>query len=241
MKPIMTIDELDDFEDENSEMLTESTIENNCLVVSSPENKSHGTGFLIDSDGTFLSAGHVFKNTSVEHCVYYKGNKYDYETILIEYTDNDAYSQSAQLCNDLFVGRLKNFNGGTFDSSFHLGDSSKLRIGEILFAAGYSRTCRICMDSNLVVEGAPLWFSQICFSLCSAENVLDKYAFRKDDTRLKMTNVKALDIPDINKWHGLSGGPVFQGKEIYGVLIADMFITAEYIKSKLSDSLKANS
>lgn len=241
MKPIMTIDNLDDFEEENLEMAIDKTIENNCLVIFSPKSKSHGTGFLIDADGTFLSAGHVFKNTSVEHCVYYKGNKYDYETILIEYTDNDAYLCDSKLCKDLFVGRLLDFHDDAFDSSFCLGDSSALNIGTFLFAAGYKRVRANYMESLQVIDGVLMYCHEQPFLLCSPENIFARDENRKLDVRLGMKNVKALDIPCVGIWHGLSGGPVFHDKEIYGVLIADMFITAEYIKSNLLDRCKTSS
>lgn len=53
------------------------------------------------------------------------------------------------------------------------------------------------------------------------------------DKRLICPSIKILAGLDEDKYKGISGSPVYFDKNIYGVCIADLFITSEYIISIL--------
>lgn len=226
----MTIDDLDiddDFIDASSEE------ESNCLAIYSPENTSFGTGFIIDDNGTFLSAGHVFKDASVEHCAYYKNTKYNYETIFLEYISAEVYSKESQYCRDLFIGKLLDFRQ-KIDSSFLLTDSSPLKIEDPLFVRGYSKS-NSCLETSQTIDNTTLYLNKIHTVLCLQNDIIQKDRHRNMDLRLSMKNIKTIKLNNIERFHGLSGGPVFREKEIFGVFIADLFITSEYIMDVLKN------
>ena len=208
-----------------------SDIGNNCLAIYSPENKSQGTGFIINNDGIFLSAGHVFKNTSVEHYAYYGNARYDYKIIDVEYTQNEDYPTEESCCRDLFVGKLLDFHG-RIDTSFHLTESSSLNIGSPLYAMGYSQ--RICHQrKEQTVDNTTLYLCRIPVILCSPDRIIRENKGYEIDVRLGMKNVRTIWFDNMDRFHGLSGGPVFRDKEIYGVFLGDLFVTSEYIMEKL--------
>lgn len=226
----MTIDDLD-IDDDYIDAASE--IENNCLAIYSPENTSFGTGFIIDDNGTFLFAGHVFKDASVEHCAYYKDVKYDYEEIFLEYMSTEEYSKESKYCRDLFIGRLIDFHEKV-DSSFQLADSSPLKIEDPLFVWGYSKSNSFSGTSQ-TIDNTTLYLNKICAVLCSPNEIIQKDKYRNMDPRLSMKNIKTIELNNIDRFHGLSGGPVFREKEIFGVFIADLFITSEYIMNVLKN------
>ena len=229
---MMTIDDLDiddDYIDASSE------IENNCLAIYSPENTSFGTGFIIDSNGTFLSAGHVFKNASVGHYAYYKNTKYDYEEIFLEYMSTEVYSKESHYCRDLFIGRLLDFHEKV-DISFHLTDSSSLKIEGPLFVMGYSKHNNV-IGTSQTIDNTTLYLNKIHTVLCLPNDIIQKDRYRNMDLRLGMKNIKTIELNNIERFHGLSGGPVFREKEIFGVFLADLFITSEYIMDILENSV----
>lgn len=229
---MMTIDDLD-IDDEYIKVLSE--IGNNCLAIYSHEGNSLGTGFIIGSDGTFLSAGHVFKTVSVGKYAYYKNTKYNYEGIFLEYLPRDVYSERSQYCRDLFIGKLLDFHE-EIDASFRLMDSSSLKIKDSLFVMGYSRFNSFSGASQ-TIDNRTLYLNKIRVVLCAPYDITQKDRHRDMDRRIGMKNVKTIQLDNLERYHGLSGGPVFRNKEIFGVFIADLFITSEYIMDILKKQL----
>lgn len=227
----MTIDELDIDDECMGNDIFE--IQNNCLAVFSSENNFKGTGFLIDDDGTFISAGHIFKNADLEYYVYYRDSKYDYKTICFEYREYNKYTSESQICEDLFIGKLLDFHEEIV-SSFHLSKTSSLNINDTVFVIGY-QTCPQNIVTDMTINDISLYLNKICPTLCCANGIITNKNNLNLDSRLKMKNILTLKIENIEKCHGLSGGPVFREKEIFGVLIADMFISSEYILQKLGE------
>ena len=227
---MMTIDDLD-IDDEYINISSE--IENKCLVIYSHENNSLGTGFIIDNNGTFLSAGHVFKDASVGHYAYYKNVKYDYEEIFLEYMSIELYSKESKYCRDLFIGKLLDFHEKV-DNSFHLADSSSLKIEDPLFVMGYSKSNSFS-ETSQTIDNTTLNLNKIRTVLCLHNDIIQKDKHRNMDLRLSMKNIKTIKLNNIERFHGLSGGPVFREKEIFGVFIADLFITSEYIMNVLKN------
>lgn len=187
-----------------------SEIENNCLAIYSSENNSFGTGFIIGDNGTFLSAGHVFKDASVEHCAYYKNTKYNYETIFLEYMSAEVYSKECQCCRDLFIGKLLDFHKKV-DSSFQLADSSTLKIEDSLFVMGYSKSKNFS-ETNQTIDNTILYLNKISTKLCLSNDIIQKNKLRNIDLRLSMKNIKTIKLDNVERFHGLSGGPVFREK-----------------------------
>ena len=225
--------EIDDLDIDDEYINVSSEMEDNCLAIYSHENDSLGTGFIIDSDGTFLSAGHVFKDTSVENYAYYKNTKYKYDTIFLEYMPIDEYSKENEYCRDLFIGRLLDFHEKV-DNSFHLADSSSLKIKDSLFVIGYSKHSNV-IGTSQTIDNTTLYLNKIHTALCSPSDIIQENKYRNMDLRLSMKNIRTIELNNIERFHGLSGGPVFRNKEIFGVFLADLFITSEYIMDILKN------
>ena len=145
----------------------------------------------------------------------------------------DKYSKENEYCRDLFIGRLLDFHEKV-DNSFHLADSSSLKIKDPLFAMGYSRHSNV-IGTSQTIDNTTLYLNKIHTALCSPCDIIQEYKYRNMDLRLGMKNIKTIELNDIERFHGLSGGPVFREKEIFGVFLANLFITSEYVMDILKN------
>lgn len=197
---------------------------NKCCT--NTEKMSLATGFLIGNDGKFLSAGHLFKGGKDLSCfkVYFKGREYAIKCLFFEY--------EKQLGKDLFIGELVDFTD-TIVNEFHLVSSDSLEIGQSLKVIGFN-SINLPGSIKNEYEGQKFYYHPFNTSLASLETKVFTVPCRiYIDKRLNSPNIKILEGLDEDKYKGISGSPVYFGQNIYGVCIADLFITSEYIISLL--------
>lgn len=197
------IDEIDEEFDDVNQVIqfeisdAERSISNNLLAIFNGT-EYIGTAFIIDDKGTFISAGHNFRNLSIPHKLYWKNQELQYETIHIEYTEPHSYNETTLDCKDIYIGRIINFE------DIPHSEMSVIKEMEI--------------DPDLIVIGV-----------------------KSSDLRLKHNNVRCLDFKRVSpcKYGGISGGPVCMDGKVIGMVIADIFITIDYILQLLPKSKKA--
>ncbi|MDE6019746.1 MAG: hypothetical protein K2H01_01935 [Ruminococcus sp.] len=199
---------------------------NECVHIFKDNPEAHiGSGFLLNRDGLFISAAHNFKNKENTFFAVYDSKRYEIIEILNEYKKRDSYTEEDHECKDLYIGILKNFNPSR---DFNPGILSK-----------ENTNC-----DELRVEGYNS-FQEAPFHRYQYENT-ELYhkllrATKPNDNliliglRNSRENVLPFYIPNSKKYGGLSGGPVFIGKQIYGCFIGDVFITSPYIICKLKE------
>lgn len=228
---VMSINDLD-FDDEEP---PNTDILKNCFpIYHLPTNKDDkfdsGTGFLINDDGMFLSAGHVFKegNEIDAYNALFDGNEYQIKCIYREYND--------EIAKDLFIGGLVNFNK-KLPFCTTLGNSDLIVDGDYLAFAGYNIRKDIlgkdAMSDYIMQHSEHTFYGHaLTAKLVPPENI-ERYKC-SIDKRLMSPIMKVLSkVP--KECHGLSGGPVYSDSIIYGVLLADVFVTSNYISGRLEE------
>lgn len=221
---IININDLDFDDDLDSEITFEPKSKNCIAIFNDSEDKYIGTGFIIDETGKFLSAGHNFKETKIKYKAYYQQNEYEIETIYFEYDE---------MGRDLFIGRLTGFKE-EIDGTFCLESTNELELNHRLYVGGFNSVKYSGIPEPIQIKQHTLFKHDISTKLTILEERKDISSIRhKIDCRLQCENIKLLDLTNPEKYYGLSGGPVYDKNNIYGVCIADMFIPMEYIKKFL--------
>ncbi|RKU69573.1 hypothetical protein DWW91_11295 [Parabacteroides sp. AF17-3] len=187
---------------------------------------SRGTGFLINTAGVFLSAGHNFKEELDSYRAYYRGNEFFISPILKDYDDDKGA--------DLFIGKLNNFEERIV-IPFTLKNSSELSVDHELYICGWNT--RENIPGSIEPFGDSIHFlgaSSYCHIISNSLSIEDKTtkgiitprSFRNEFRPLK----KYYDT-----YRGLSGGAVYWKYNIYGIYIGNCFCSSEYIIEKLKD------
>ena len=189
---------------------------------------SFGTGFFINNDGYFITAGHVLRDNENSYKVLFKENEYDFRIMPYDNEINESL-----ICVDFAIGMITNlWHKVKVECCF----TESYNCGEILSFAGYSLN-KIwgCLIQTISIEAHEL---HLLSPQAKNEKVLEPTRKVKIvggdeivDKRPMCKNVFSLvfnkDFP------GLSGGPVFKGKNIYGMLIGREYILSDYIVEKL--------
>lgn len=224
-----SIDELyfDDVEELDKDILK------NCfpvyhLPVDSNDLFDSGTGFLINNDGIFLSAGHVFFKETDTYKAYYDNNEYKVECIYKEYDDESG--------KDLFIGKLIDLKK---ELSHHviLANSDLIEIGDEFFFAGFNTQMSVLGEMTstgiqIQHSGHTFYGHVLAAKLVSSQNK-ERYRIIADK-RLTLSSMKVLsNVPHLT-YRGISGGPVFYKNRIYGIFLSDVFVTSNYIKDCLN-------
>lgn len=220
---IYEFDDLDEFEEITQFTELDSRIANQCIAIYS-EDVYIGTGVLLNDSGVFISVGHNFKQNYEHYHGFYDNTSFEISLIYNEY-DEDS-------CDDFCVGKLAGFN--TTRGNLLPLSVKNLDPNSILSVCGFkSKKLRITpikldikvSDSILVDQ----YITKVQF--LSKEEWIKrpgrKYTPRAKDDRFPLINI------DANLFHGLSGGPIYTQEGIHGVLIGEMFVPSEYIKSVL--------
>ena len=200
---------------------------NECIHIFKENPSTHiGSGFLVNKDGLFISAGHNFKNKENTFFAVYGTNRYEIIEILNEYKKRDSYTEKDLYCKDLYIGILKNFhpsndfNPGTLSSENI--NSSELKV------EGYN-TLQEAPFHKYLYENTELYHKLLRASKPDAN-------LNATGLRNSRENVLPFYLPNPKKYGGVSGGPVFVDKKIYGCFIGDVFIKTSYILSKLQEN-----
>jgi hypothetical protein len=199
-----------------------------CNIV---DDFSLGTGFFINETGYFLTAAHVLKNKKRSYKALINDEKYDFEVVYIEYIVSSK--QVPPICRDLAICKISNFKK---DISISYLFNSDFLVNQTVFFSGYRLINTPCKIDELEVLGKKFVYlyklkskdlkheSAIRITSISGNDILDN--------RLICSNTRSLNIEEL---HGMSGGPVYYEKSVFGMLIGDCYILSEYIVEKLNE------
>ena len=216
----MNIDEIDDFFDDEIENITikeEDSISQLCFsIFDSVDNTPIGTGFLVDKTGLFLSAGHNFKTPNVK--AKFWGKVYDIELLEKEYEPGEPL--------EFAIGKLVNFDAYIPEPIFVSGQSCD--IGTKINLCGCKK--------DLVNQSEVLDI----ITLPSGINV-HKQRIIKEIPEIKKNDPLSAIVKDsngiavpfehhnqLNTLCGFSGGPVYIGNKIYGIITSHCYIKVDY-------------
>ncbi len=192
---------------------------------------SSGTGFFINEKGYFITAAHVLKNKKQIYKVLIEDVKYDFEVIFIEYIDSNK--QTPPICRDLAICKILNYH---FNITLNYSFNSNFLVDKSVFFSGYRRINQPCKVDEIEVFHKKFVY---LYKLTSNDLKSDSPIRAKTnngeeflDNRLICKNTRSLNIKE---YHGMSGGPVYSEKSVFGMLISDSYILSDYIVEKLNE------
>lgn len=181
------------------------------------------TGFYINNDGYFITAGHVLKNKELD---FYAVIEEVEHSFLIIHEEHLEINDQKDICLDLAICKLN--LQVKMENKFCI-DAPSVKMVSV---SGYKRNpqSRISIQP---IKQAGLYFHT--YSLEKGLSNIDLKQKYSKDIRYSCSNTNSLKLSDGVKFDGLSGGPVYLGKHIYGMLIGSEYICADYILSKLEE------
>ncbi len=195
----------------------------NCPDTGNP---SSGTGFFVNNHGYFVTAGHVLKNKKQTYKAVIKGIEFDFKLVFIEYIDKDK--QEPPLCKDLAIGKIDIENEKIISCFFDTNNAD----GKTLNYSGYKQEPpRIILKRELVyfynyqATDEKLEEGRRLNNFNGADIIVDK--------RPICENTRSLKLIEGIHYNGLSGGPVYFEKSIFGMFIGNEYIKSTYIIEKL--------
>lgn len=204
----------DDIEGDDFSPL-DRAVANQCIAIYDVVTNVYiGSGILISNQGLFISAAHNFNDVGHACGAFFNSKPYKIKTLFIEY-DQD-------LIKDLFIGELENYTQHDFPI-VSLANSERIAEEKELKVCGYKSKDIIAHPINKGIKiSDKLYVNQYCpiVHIVAPE-------FRQNISKRVLNGV---DI-DVNKYKGLSGGPIYGEHGIYGILKGNLYITTEYIKS----------
>lgn len=218
----------------------ERYMSNNLLAVFDGSNYI-GTAFIIDNKGTFISAGHNFSNLSIPHKLYQGDKELKYETVHLEYTEQLSYTGVYRNCQDLYIGRIiSDEETPHFESTAIHG----METNNDLIIIGLKSTTIPTLNKKILIEPISinkqqLYLYYIKTHITDSVNLASQ-PIHAGDPRLNYDNIRCLDFNGVKPcvYGGISGGPVCADGRIIGMVIADMFITIDYIHQFLPQTKK---
>lgn len=230
----MDFDEMLDIEFQEQPTGVFDNVENVFPIIGCECNKikedSLGTGFFIKDDGVFLTAGHVLKDKSKSYFAIIKNEKYEFKVLFFEYPDSD--NQETPICLDLAICQIIGL---------------KINIPIV-----YSFFCNSLEDKKVFYSGYQGKNSQNIISSVETFNKYHAYLYKfsDNDKKLNSTDSKIIvngisdkrpicdnvkSLTNKREVKGMSGGPVYSEKNVFGMLIGDSYILSEYIVGKLNE------
>lgn len=223
------IDDIDDYDDFSEECLAEDdTISKWSIAIFGKDSTPNGSGVLINNNGIFISAAHIFKNDNNILKAWFDDQIYEIEIIYKEY-ESGKY--------DFLVGKLKDFQPIRFCELPILKDCVNLSIESSVFVSGFKRTRvittelikRINIDHQLELIKQRQESKIVDFHIAQKNIPIvlrgDCLSWRKFTCHAK----------DDMKFSGFSGGPVYFKDKLYGVVLSNYFLKSDYIMKKLDN------
>lgn len=177
------------------------------------ETIDRGTGFFINQDGYFLSAGHVFKRTGYQYIAEIDGDFFPIHEIFKEYVEQDQYTDN--LYHDLFIGKLDYVPKASLELSTNVP-----KPGDAVQLSGYNRKQleESTYDSYITALDVG--------GIVKVNITIDNFYIIRNAFRIKEMDARIA---------GLSGGPVTIGKDCYGILSTTAECLAiTYVTEKLN-------
>lgn len=209
-------DDIDDNEAVDFSPL-DRAVANQCIAIYDVVTNIYiGSGILISNQGLFISAAHNFNDVGYACGAFFNGKLYKIKTLFIEY-DQDSIK-------DLFIGELVNYDQYDF-TIVPLANSELITEEKELKVCGYKSKNNIANPINKNIKiSDKLYVNQYCptVHICAPEIELniDENVFR------------GIDL-NVEKYGGLSGGPIYGAAGIYGILKGNLYLTTGYIKSHI--------
>lgn len=228
MQELYSYDDIDDIDDDGvfKEFAEEDSVSKFCIAIyNATKNEPIGSGILLNSDGLFISAGHNFKNPDIKIKAYFDGESYEIELSHIEY-DRDSLL-------DFAVGKLQDFDSQKYgDAEFPiLGNCSSINVGSRVNIAGYK---------SIIVRQADILEDMSMFEDCHLYKQRKEFTIVNPDTSQKILaeqlngrGIFYMQRGEADTHKGYSGGPVYYGDRIYGIVISHYFLKSDYIKEIL--------
>jgi len=185
---------------------------------------ANGTGFFVNNDGYFVTAGHVLKESELAYFAIINDQELEFKILFLEYLNVD--SQDGIICRDLAVCKLD------FQSDYHNLLNEKDTNNSFLKITGYKREQQGRLTINPIKQGD--YYLHTYQTKIGHSGIDIKLRFPKDN-RYMCRNTNSLIIEDGLRYGGLSGGPVYLGLNICGMLISNEYILSSYILSKLDE------
>jgi len=163
-----------------------------------------GTGFLINEEGHFISAGHVFKESDNKYFAWINNTMHEIECVLNEYVEPE--NQIAPIYKDIFIGIVKQLISNSYDLCF----SKTLNKADNYIAYGYIE------NTKLLLKDTPA-------------TLLFRFAPSGDENFENIWMPKGNDIEP-----GMSGGIVIYENSVKGLVLArGKILEPSYIIEKL--------
>ena len=180
--------------------------------------KDGGTGFLINNDGVFVTAAHNLLNRNLKYVAIKNDEDLEFSICFIEYVDRKYRDNIC--CKDLAICKIKKSIDLIPMLKFKEFQHIKVKI------RGFKRDPQ--QFGLTYITFGKLYLHEYCFdSFKETSNTSSNYD--------KSKNVASLELNPGKEYHGLSGGPVFDENNIYGMLIGKDYILSNYIISKLNE------
>jgi hypothetical protein len=221
-------DELDIFDDNHT---AENSLEINEWVFPIIGYKfgnnilsEYGTGFFVNNEGYFITAGHVLQNNDLYFKAQIDGQLIDFEIVHIEYISKNE--QRPPICKDFAICKMN------FNSKFNCKlIQTYLEDGKISISG-----CTVKPVSKLTIS--PIKNGDFYISMVKIKNEKlnspRKLPEKELDYRPICKNTMSLILPEEIHYDGMSGGPVYRANNIYGMFIGIEYIQTEYIIEKLN-------
>ncbi len=190
---------------------------------------SLGTGFLINEDGYFFTAGHVIYDTSRSYFIIVKDHHYKFEVVFLEHEEHSNLGNT--ICRDLAICKIIGLDFKIpVDYSFSLDcDDKKVYYSGFQLKSSPTKIATIEITSSVYAYLYKLMDEDI--KTCKPKKYVKTYNVDYTDYRPMCQNVKSFKTEKVVK--GMSGGPVYSNTRVFGMLISNCYILSEYLVGKL--------
>lgn len=188
-----------------------------------PNHSEYGTGFFVNNNGYFITAGHVLKNNDLCYKAQIAGQLLDIEVVYFEHISKN--DQRPPICKDFAICRM----------NYRPNIIFKLIQQQVITGKVNISGCTITPLSKLTinpVKNGNFYINMIC---AGAEKVNSPRDLPENslDYRPICENTMSLKLQEGIHYNGLSGGPVYFENTILGMFIGFEYIQSNYIVEKL--------
>lgn len=211
------IDDTLDEEWDDMPIIDEDSISTLCFsIFDCTSGAPIGTGFIVDKNGLFVSAGHNFKTDNVK--ALFRGTVYDIQLLEKEYEEREPI--------EFAIGRLIDFNVDIPSPLFAINDDCN--VGTKINLCGCKKdvvnTSEI-LKKITIPNGINIYKQRI-------ERVIPEIK-RNDPLFVIVKDSNGMAVPfehhdQFRYLSGFSGGPAYIGNKIYGIITSHCYIKTDY-------------
>lgn len=211
------IDDTLDEEWDDMPIIDEDSISTLCFsIFDCTSGAPIGTGFIVDKNGLFVSAGHNFKTDNVK--ALFRGTVYDIQLLEKEYEEREPI--------EFAIGRLIDFNVDIPSPLLAINDDCN--VGTKINLCGCKKdvvnTSEI-LKKITIPNGINIYKQRI-------ERVIPEIK-RNDPLFVIVKDSNGMAVPfehhdQFRYLSGFSGGPAYIGNKIYGIITSHCYIKTDY-------------